>query len=75
MNYPPAVANVLVHFAHEKVDLRDIGEDFYELAFKLADRDKDHPLMPVTLRKLLEALDAAKRSARPMSTDQLKGKL
>lgn len=72
MKYPPEVANVLVHFQHEKVDLQEIGEDFYDLAHKLAERDKDHPLMPVTLQKLLEALDAAKRSARPMSTDRLR---
>jgi len=69
--YPPAVANVLVHFQHENVDRQELAEDFRDLAYKLAERDPKHPLLPVTLQKLLEALDAAKRSARPMSTNQL----
>ena len=71
MKYPAAVAHVLVHFQHENVDLQEIGEDFRDLAHKLARRDPKHPLMPITLMQLLQALDAAKRSARPMSTDQL----
>lgn len=72
MKYPPAVANILVHFPRGRdTDLVEIVEAFRDLARTLADRDPGHPLMPATLQKLLEALDAAKRSARPMSTDQL----
>ena len=61
MNYPP----LLRYFAYDHLPekLQTISEPFHHLAKTLADTLPPGPETTVALRKLLEAKDAAVRSA------------
>lgn len=62
----PATQSILRYFSYQHLpaDLAATSKPFHDLAHELANNDKlEGPEMTVALRKLLEAKDAAVRSA------------